>query len=224
MAISSYPLKLAACHLKGAEVLSLGYPELLVQADRIEKWFGYSPSRFTKAPQHGKDFQIPETREFMEKVVKSFECVDVARIQGTERIVDLNYAQDLGEFDFVIDPGTLEHCFNVSQGLLNAAGAVRAGGRIMHISPVSMVNHGFWNFCPTLYHDFYRQNGWTVELLEIYENKGGAESIGSLKDMETSRYQVGPEQGVVCVARRGEKKPFVFPVQSKYKRMLARAA
>ncbi len=223
MAISSYPLRLIATHLKGADVLSLGYPELLIHPQRVKEIFGYEPTKFSKALQHGKGYQIPETREFMDRVVRSFECVDVAKLQGTERVADLNYPQNLGSFDVVIDPGTLEHCFNVGQAFMNAANAVKAGGRIMHIAPVSMLNHGFYNFCPTLYKDFYEQNGWTIELIELYESTDNHESAGSLVGKESQRFPVLPEMGIICIARRGEKRPLRYPQQGKYVQMLTKA-
>jgi len=52
------------------------------------------------------------------------------------------------------------------QALINAAEAVAAHGHIFHINPMNVMNHGFYNICPTLMHDFYDQNLWTIHLLK----------------------------------------------------------
>jgi hypothetical protein len=73
--------------------------------------------------------------------------------------VDLNYPEDWPEkYDVVIDGGTAEHCFNVGQVFANILSAVRPdGGIVVHVNPLNMMNHGFWNISPTAYADFYRR-------------------------------------------------------------------
>lgn len=99
----------------------------------------------------------------------SVECVDVKAHKGVERIADLNYPVELGAYDLVVDCGTIEHCPNVFQAVKNAAGAVKPGGKILHHSPVTMMNHGYFNVCPVFFRDYYELNGWQIERVELMD-------------------------------------------------------
>lgn len=226
MALHYRAVKLIAPHLKGARVLSLGYPDLLVAAELIEAMFGFTPVKFTnQARRHGAGFRLPETVDVMQAVCAEFVCVDVARFAGVERIVDLNYPQEyLGRFDLVLDPGTTEHCFNIGQALMTAASAVKQGGRILHLSPMTMVNHGFYNLCPTLFHDFYTQNGFAIEVFEVSRRKDGVDEFGDIKAVAAKRNKFGPEYGLCVFAQRLTDQALRYPVQSKYAKQIAEAA
>ena len=226
MGIPRYALERIAPYLKGARVLSLSYPDLVVHPKDIEVIFGFTPTKFTAHNNwHGCNHPLPETKEVMGRVCASFDCVDVVKHRGVERIVDLNETCDLGSYDLVLDPGTTEHCFNIGTAMMSAANAVAVGGRIMHLVPVSMINHGFWNVCPTTMHDFYTQNGWEIEALEIYaRDKAGDKFIGNLRDNPTGRYSVWKEAGMMCLARRMSEARMKPPIQSKYVSMMKAAA
>jgi hypothetical protein len=109
----------------------------------------------------------------------------------------------------VIDPGTLEHCFNIGQAMMNAANAVKPGGRIFHISPMTMVNHGFYNLCPTMFHDFYQQNGWEMESFAVVAM---ADPVCTMTD----RFTTAQEHLIRAVAKRKTGAALHFPIQSKY--------
>jgi hypothetical protein len=68
-----------------------------------------------------------------------------------------------GTADLVIETG-LENNQNAYHGLIEAAFSVKKGGVIFHIAPISMVNYGYWNFCPKLFYEFYKS--W--EILEAW--------------------------------------------------------
>jgi len=194
--------------LKG-EVLSLGYPDLDVTGAELEKLFGYKPTRFTKAHEwHGRKEPMPETEELFEHLDAKLTIVDFTKDRGMEKIADLNQPHELGKFDLVIDPGTLEHCFNIGQAFLNAANAVKADGYIFHISPMSMMNHGFYNLCPTLLHDFYAQNHWRIEELKVMPRPFPVDS--------TDRFRLGTEYIIRCLVQRMEEEPLRMPIQTKY--------
>ncbi len=87
-----------------------------------------------------------------------------------EEMFDLNEPHYFGSlFDLVIDAGTIEHCANIGQALMNAANAVWPGGYVFHSPPLAMMNHGFYNVSPTLLADFYQQNGWRVAHLSAFK-------------------------------------------------------
>jgi len=215
MALPLYALQILAPHLRGASVLCLGHPDVLATPEEIEKLFGVKASKYTDTGEtHGiLDRKLVDTQEFFEILGARLDCVDIYSFRGTERIVDLNYPVEFGEYDLVIDPGTTEHCFNIGQAMLNAAGAVKAGGRIYHSPPMTMANHGFYNICPTMLWDFYTQNGWRIE---TYDARG-SESVRIDAHMAISRaVQIGKDVSLLCLAQRRVVAPLKFPQQSKY--------
>lgn len=208
MALPYHALKLIAPHLKDASVLSLGYPDITITDKEIESIFGYTPQKFTTGNRWIKT-PVPDSQELFEKLGSELTIVDYVRERGIEQVADLNYPQDLGQFDFVIDPGTLEHCFNIGQAMMNAANAVKPGGRIFHISPMSMLNHGFYNLCPTLFYDFYEQNGWAIESFAIV-------ALADPVCKTTARFTTTVEHLVRTMVRRQSDTPLRMPTQSKY--------
>jgi len=215
MALPLHALQKLAPLLKG-DVLSLGYPDLDATPGEIEKLFGYKPTRFTQVHEwHGRKDPLPDTEELFAQLDAKLTIVDFTTDRGVERIADLNYPQDLGKFDLVIDPGTLEHCFNIGQAVLNAANSVKAGGYIFHISPMSMMNHGFYNLCPTLYHDFYAKNHWRIDELKAMPRPYPINSV--------ERFYISTEYVIRCLAQRMEEEPLRMPIQTKYlKKMRAK--
>ena len=67
------------------------------------------------------------------------------------------------KYDFIIDAGTVEHCFNLGQVFDNIRRGVNSNdGIIIHVNPLNWLNHGFWNINPTAYFDFYNANGFEI--------------------------------------------------------------
>ena len=193
--------------LKG-EVLSLGYPDLDATSAEVEKLFGYKPTRFTQAhKRHGRPDPLPDSEELFEFLGVRLTVVDFVKVRGMEIVANLNEVHELGQFDLVIDPGTLEHCFNIGQAMMNAANAVKLGGSILHLSPMNMPNHGFYNLSPTLYHDFYTQNGWSIDLKVI---------ATPFKVSLTDRFVVTSESLLRCIAQKHDDSPLKMPIQTKY--------
>jgi hypothetical protein len=192
-------------------VLSLGYPDILATKEVISSLFNVEPTIFVdNGKWHGIDHELPETVEFFKLIGSEIQCVDVHASRGIETVLDLNYPHDLGKFDMVIDPGTVEHCFNIGQAIINAASAVAEGGVIFHTPPVTMVNHGFYNLNPTLMFDFYMQNGWEVEMACGVRG-------GEMFEIEPYRRAAWPpECSMYFVARRMNMNALSFPTQTKY--------
>jgi hypothetical protein len=90
--------------------------------------------------------------------------LDLSPEAAADIVADLNYPVEEryhNRFGLVLDGGTLEHVFDVRQGFVNVASLAAAGGRIMHLNPVNNhVNHGFVQFSPTLFFDYYESNGF----------------------------------------------------------------
>lgn len=96
--------------------------------------------------------------------------LDVDDYEHADLLHDLNQPvpPELGEFDLVLNQGTLEHVFDIRQALWNLSDLTRERGQVVHMVPASMLEHGFYNFNPCLFSDFYRQAGWKQE--ELYWN------------------------------------------------------
>ena len=92
------------------------------------------------------------------------QTLDVSAYQGAEIVADLNAPvppELLGRFGLIVDGGTMEHVFDLRQGMKNTANMLRPGGRVVHMSPANnYVNHGFVQLSPALFHEYYVENGF----------------------------------------------------------------
>lgn len=195
--------------LVGAEML-LDLPQR-ADADKVRQWHNLPP----EAPVH-------DSLALFDRLGLEVTVADVAALQGMERIVDLNdpLPEDLRRhFDLVIDPGTCEHCFNVGQAFRNVCEAVRLGGFLVHIAPLTFINHGFWNFSPTVYPDYFEANGFA--LLHLAGHAPTADGQFAAFAVEPFQRFSPPMKGVLYVVaeRTGVQAP-VWPVQRKYRQML----
>lgn len=215
MALSKEALTVIKDHIRGAKILSFGYPDLLISIEDTEKLFGIYPTRLSDHGEwHKATYKIPETVEFFGLLGSTIDCVDIHSSRGVERVVDLNQEHFFGQYDLVIDAGTIEHCCNVGQALMNAARAVKVGGRVFHIPPMSMMNHGFYNICPTLLNDFYTQNGWTIEHFSCHGKGGEVPGIHATRRFVfKSNIQ---DLWMFFLAKRSVEQEFRWPLQSKY--------
>ena len=195
------------------KALSAGYPDLLLTIEDIPVKGEYPTRADTYQVQkhHGWPQPMAESEPVFKAIGLELEVIDLAVLQGCERVVDLNQPHDLGEYDLVIDPGTSEHCFNVAQGLVNLAGSVKVGGVISPALPMSMFNHGYWNVNPCALVDFYEANGFKVERL-VLRHPGG---VFEPKPEDRKKRLKGIPDGTVTIinARRLEARGFRWPQQ-----------
>jgi hypothetical protein len=211
-----------------ARVLGLAYPDVMDDRSQLCAVFGEAirerlVSR-TDARQalarHGlPDADVIETGSLFAALGLELECIDVQEGPGIDRVADLNEplpADLVGRYGMVIDPGTIEHCFNIGQAMMNAARAVAVGGFAVHVNPLSMFNHGFYNINPTFYHDFYGDNGFRVRFMSGLAPTAGP---GAFFDVPpVARFSGAPENGVmIVIAQRLVERPLVWPVQTKYR-------
>ena len=90
------------------------------------------------------------------------DSLDYSDFEGANIIHDLNTIIEdenlLGQYDTVIDYGTTEHVFNVSNALLNASKLCKKGGQIIHHLPANQsCNHGFWQISPEVFQSLYTE-------------------------------------------------------------------
>jgi SAM-dependent methyltransferase len=92
--------------------------------------------------------------------------IDIDGGEGADHLLDLNVdvtPQMLVEqFDLVLNGGTLEHVFHVPNALAHVSRLLRPDGVVVHVLPCNnWVEHGFYQFSPTLMFDYYNAAGFT---------------------------------------------------------------
>ena len=93
-------------------------------------------------------------------------ATDGSTYENPDFVINLNEPVDVSyyeRFDTIVDVGTLEHVFDIATALKNVVRMCRAGGSIILMNPSSgAIDHGFYQFSPTLYFDYFASNGFSV--------------------------------------------------------------
>ncbi|RYD41632.1 MAG: class I SAM-dependent methyltransferase [Verrucomicrobiaceae bacterium] len=123
------------------------------------------------------------------------ESLDATTYEGATHVHDLNTelpASFNGQYDAVIDGGTLEHVFNFPVALKSAMQAVKPGGRLFIITQCNnAMGHGFYQFSPELYYRvFSPENGFRVDDMFISEGSFGQVPWHSVSDPAVIRRRV----------------------------------
>jgi hypothetical protein len=109
--------------------------------------------------------------------IKTVESLDYFEHENATHIADLNEilpTKLYNKYNLVYDGGTLEHVFNISNGLKNVVKVLKNNGNIVHVLPVSgAINHGFFQVSPILLFDFYSKNGFTDLKCFLYYKSNG---------------------------------------------------
>lgn len=143
------------------KILSLGYPTFHPTPRDVARLYGQP---FIKKLSYDQDNKI-DSYSFFRALGHELISIDFIRRTGTEIHVDLNYPIEqkyFAQFDFIIDPGTIEHCFNIAQVMENLINFVKVGGYIYHCVPMLMINHGYYNFSPRFFKEYYELNGFEI--------------------------------------------------------------
>jgi hypothetical protein len=95
---------------------------------------------------------------------KEVVVTDVSDYEGATLLLDLNNPapeEQSGQYDVILDIGTLEHLFDVPTALANLSKMLKTGGELILILPASnAIDHGFYSFSPTLLFDYFKANGF----------------------------------------------------------------
>lgn len=219
----------------GMRVAALGYPDMIAPEELLRNIAGehyagvvYRGDSETICKRHGLAPRlIPDAHAFFGLLGCELDVYDIVQERGCEILLDLNKEFlgrpwtkiDRHSYEVVLDVGTAEHCFNIAQALMNMASLVKVGGHIIHENPFNCGNHGFYSLNPTWYADFYSQNGFEVLQCRLATKDGRGAEVP-----RTKRFQFTSEEvNVFAVARRVVVQPFVFPVQSKYAKLIPAA-
>lgn len=96
-----------------------------------------------------------------------FDCVDTFDINGepTHRI-DLNETipeQFVGQYDWVIDSGTLYCCFDIATVMRNIVSMLKPGGYVLHTGNLAgFFGRGYYSLSPAFFSEFYTVNGFDI--------------------------------------------------------------
>jgi SAM-dependent methyltransferase len=208
----------------GQAIAALGYPDIIYPPEDLAKKLGPRLSGLTYREEssrickrHGLQYrQIPDAERLFELYGCSLDVYDIRAERGCEIVLDLNQpfpANACEQYDYVLDVGTIEHCFNIAQALVNAAALVKVGGVIFHENPFNRGNHGFYGINPTLFHDFYTDNGFEVIECRLIDDESASVAIHPTRRFIFTDKEIN----VFLIAKRLEARDFVFPTQSKYR-------
>lgn len=186
-------LAMIAPLIRGARVLCLGYPDHPDGVDTVAWLKG--------------DGAV------------AVDVVDVIPHRGIEIIVDLNEPwQWERRYDLVINPGTLEHCFNVGQAWSNAWHVVAVGGYALIVAPVSLLNHGFWNVNPVSVFEWCGTNGGRVVAFTLSRNGAAGVEVKAIPNGASGRGYVPEETVMYALCIKESDVAFRWPTQGAYRR------
>jgi hypothetical protein len=78
----------------------------------------------------------------------------------------------VGQFDLVIDAGTLFWCFDIAAVLRNCLAMLKDRGGVIHVCALTgHFGRGYYNIHPKMFRDFYKQNGFEIVATEIRVHK-----------------------------------------------------
>jgi len=116
-----------------------------------------------------------------------FSTKDVIDIDPSQASIafDLNQTGILAatkkQYDLVIDAGVMEHVFDTRNVLLNMTDLAKTNGYIIHIMiSNNTMDHGFYQFSPTLFQDYYTANKYEIidiSILELRRDKTLPEAL-----------------------------------------------
>ncbi len=209
------------------QVGCLSYPDLLISRDQIVSRYPHlqgTKFRLREDSDKIKNWhsmhhlaEIIETSDFFDKLGCKTDYFDFEEIRGGEVIADLNQplsSTHHDKYDVVIDTGTLEHCFNVGVAFENMCRLARVNGLIISAAPMTKINHGFWNFSPCAYDNYFSQNNFDQLFLGAFaKSENGIHQI----NLSNNGRQISPPESIlIAIARRTSQSTFIFPTQQKY--------
>lgn len=207
------------------KVACLSYPDIIISEEDVRSIFN-NISFFKKETEsdqikkwHGvfEKFQIIDTDYFFRSLNFETDYFDVSKIRKSEIFLNLNEELPIiyeEKYDLVIDTGTLEHCFNVGVAFINMLKLLKKDGIVLTASPINNPNHGFWNFSPCVYENFFRENSWKML---FYLATDGADKIIDINDLNSKNFNAPRKSIQYVVAQRLNESSFKYPVQYKYK-------
>lgn len=100
------------------------------------------------------------------------QSLDYSNFEGASIQFDLNSGEipdSLREsFDVIYDGGTIEHIFHLPNAFKSLVSMLKPGGRLIHLNPSSNhLEHSFFMFSPTFFHDYYTANNFEINYIQL---------------------------------------------------------
>lgn len=224
-----------------------GFDGHLVTISKYNCWFSYEDAlgaaqrmgftpRFAPAP--GSKFQRDNGTIIGSVFFRMLGFSKVTEIEYADSghrdcvLMDLNQPDTpeslVDSADAVFDLGTSEHIFHFPNLLRHMGRMLKLQGLVLHHAPTNgQVNHGFFQFSPTAYFDYYRANGYTPLVGFINQFNTAADAVQDFHDIgaEAEWKEITLDHRAamtVFLARKNDAVPTqVFPLQSVYARQEA---
>lgn len=153
-------------------ILTLGKQTLLLSPYQLERYAQLAGLKL-KMPSYSDPYAPLSDVDFFSLLgfseVHSLDCSD---FEGATLPFDLNSGETPEKykeaFDVIYDGGTIEHVFHLPNALKSIIWMLKPGGRLIHLSPSSNhLEHSFYMFSPTFFHDFYKVNRFEINYIQI---------------------------------------------------------
>ena len=179
--------------------------------------------------RHGKGTTFISDNVFFGLLgIKDLLAMDVSSYEDADILHDLNkpIPETLyGQFDFIIDGGTFDHCFDVRIAFENVVKMLKTDGRVFHWNAASnFTGVTYLSFGPDLFYDYYVLNQFVD--CKVYVAELDSISQGELwdfykfegQDRYDSRLRSKRVQVVVVLAEKGPSSTWDrIPVQTVYR-------
>jgi len=118
---------------------------------------------------------------------KNLQILDISGYENATILHDLNVPIPdslRNQFSLVVDIGTSEHVYNVTQSLENLRDLCKTQGHVLVVSPANnWLGHGFYQFSPELFfRAFDREYGFEIQSLFLIKKRMFGESWYALND------------------------------------------
>lgn len=198
-------------------------------------WFGDTEPEFVLVQPRWKDTAekiLKATKPDLFDIAKDCyrelfapSIVESVDLGGTKNAMrqDLNGLLKLPRrYDVVMNHGTAEHVFSCAQVFYSIHHACLPGGYMVHDAPLNPVDHGFYNFNPTLYYDLAWANKYELISLSVYWI-GGQIKRFETRDQFHAGWSFAPNAFMYVVMRKGDDATFKIPQQGVYDGRLSEA-
>jgi hypothetical protein len=179
---------------QNAKILFLGYPDLFCceatcpipfpSYENVPKRKGTSSFWLDKGIKKMFGQDLISVKDLFKMLGTEPVISDAINWCNEDILLDLNEKINpelYNEYDIIIDPGTLEHCFDIYSAFHNVHKLLKTSGFIYHQAACAYPNHGFYSISPTTFYDWYEQLEYELDRPMLWAS--GADEIGSTINM-----------------------------------------